>query len=411
MKRNLKDYLHLVQFPLIIAFGLTPMPMILFTYFTPELQEFAWLLPVSYFMLTVVSFFLPGKLRLPYGVVAALGLLLPWCIWTTGESLILALLASGVFAFLLLWSVRIAAWNSDSELHSAWIGVSLGVQILAQIIFSLDLQSFQHPLGPVEPWFYLSFWGTVILCALCMNRKSMNAVTTQQSAVTKAMRRKNVVLVFLLIGLAVLFSLLPSAFGFVATVVKWVWNLIASLEKLKPLETPGPVTRPTETEPEGMPDLELNVGVHTDVLNALFQIIFAIIMLVGTPLVLIIFWKRIKGALQRLWRSMVSLAAAGMTDYEDEITDTRDSVIADQAEVVSVKRRKLIFSDRSMSNAEKIRYRYRQLQGKNPQWHKGTTARENLPEEPAVLYERARYSSHPVTAEDANRFKTETKKL
>ena len=37
--------------------------------------------------------------------------------------------------------------------------------------------------------------------------------------------------------------------------------------------------------------------------------------------------------------------------------------------------------------------------------------RENLPESLAGVYERARYSDHPVTEEEAARFKAESKNI
>ena len=63
----------------------------------------------------------------------------------------------------------------------------------------------------------------------------------------------------------------------------------------------------------------------------------------------------------------------------------------------------------SMEPGERIRYRYRLLSKKHPEWREHNTARENLPDSPAQLYERARYSDHPITPEEAEQFKNETK--
>jgi hypothetical protein len=60
---------------------------------------------------------------------------------------------------------------------------------------------------------------------------------------------------------------------------------------------------------------------------------------------------------------------------------------------------------------ERIRARYRKLLKKNPRWRSGRTARENLPEELASVYERARYSQHPITEEEAEQFRQNAKKL
>jgi len=154
-----------------------------------------------------------------------------------------------------------------------------------------------------------------------------------------------------------------------------------------------------------------NVGKHTDILNIMFQVFFIVLVAVALPFLLYFLWKRLRGVAKKLWRSLRNFTSDSTAEYEDEITDTRDSVIADEEEIIKPKRRRRILSDRGLSNTEKIRHRYRQLQKKNPQWRKSSTARENLPEASAGIYERARYSPHPITAEDAEQFKTETKRM
>ena len=411
MKRDLKDFLRLIQFPLILALGLVPVPMLIFTYLLPGMQAYAWILPAGYFLLTVISFFIPGKLRLPYSLVAAAGLLLPWFYLLEGEFLGLSLAVALIFALLLLWSVRMAGWNKEKELHSAWIGICLCIQILGQVILFLDLKTVQHSMKAVAPWFYVSFFGTVILSMLCMSRKGLNSVITDNSGATWAMRRKNVVLVFAMVIVAAVFSLLPSAWGLIKSAFKGISALLKLLEQERPLETLPSITIPSEDEVVGeLPQIELNVGLHTEILNISFQIFFAVMVIIGLPLVLCLFWKRISVALKGLWKGLISYAAESMADYEDEITDTRETVIEDETQSTGFKRKR-IFSDRGMSNTEKIRHRYRQLQNKNPQWHQASTARENLPESSAAIYERARYSPHPITAADADQFKSGTKKL
>ena len=66
---------------------------------------------------------------------------------------------------------------------------------------------------------------------------------------------------------------------------------------------------------------------------------------------------------------------------------------------------------RAMTPAQRIRYRYQRLLYKHPNWDQGSTARENLPTVAAAVYEQARYSSHPVTQEDAALFVSKTKKV
>ena len=64
-----------------------------------------------------------------------------------------------------------------------------------------------------------------------------------------------------------------------------------------------------------------------------------------------------------------------------------------------------------MSPTEKIRYRYLRLLAKHPQWAKGSTPREKLPAHLAVIYEKARYSDHPILETDAEQFASGTKSI
>ena len=411
MNQNVKDLLRLIQFPLLLSLGLVPMPIMIFTYLHPELQQYAWSFPAIYFLLVLLSFFLPGKTRTFYGIVAALGLLLPWCFFLQGEALVLSLLVGVAFSLLLLWSMRIAGWDANTELHAAWIGICLAVQMIGQVVFFFDGYSTLQLLKPVTGLLYLSFYGTIALSMLCMNRRGIHSFTTEQSGTVQRMRRKNIVLVFALISIAAVFSLIPSVLGVISAAVKWIADILRRLQREESIETLPSLTIPTETEEGTFSQIELNVGVHTDILNGLFQVVVGVIMLVGTPLVFVFFWKRIVAACKKLWKILCTYAVDTMLDYEDEVTDTRDSVIQDETNTTADIRIRRIFSDRGMSNTEKIRYRYRQLQKKNPQWQRASTARENLPESVAAIYEKARYSTHPVTQEDAGRFKSETKKI
>ena len=67
--------------------------------------------------------------------------------------------------------------------------------------------------------------------------------------------------------------------------------------------------------------------------------------------------------------------------------------------------------ERSLDPGKRIRYRYMRLLMKHKDWHAGKTARENLPDNAASLYERSRYSKHPITEEDAQQFITDVKSV
>ena len=114
----------------------------------------------------------------------------------------------------------------------------------------------------------------------------------------------------------------------------------------------------------------------------------------------------IKGV-RRLIDAVDAAVNAHTDDYEDEITDTRQDGQSETRKESKEKKPKV--SESNMTPKERIRYRYRKLSQKHPEWQAHNTARENLPEDPASLYERARYSEHPITPEEAEQFKNKTK--
>ena len=412
MKRGTLDLLRITQFPLIIACGMLPVPMILFGYLAPNLLAYAWVLPLAYLVLTVISFFVPGKLRAVYGILTGTGMILPWIFFAKGQSLIVALLAALVFASLLFWSTRIGGWPSDQELHSAWLGACIGFQFLGQAVFYLDGLTEAATLSSQVVWFVISFLIMAILIILSLNRNALNAITKKRPQMAVMIRKKNVFLVVVLFGIAIVFSLVPSMAGGMIGFFAWLlrtYTAIFHTDSELPPETTVPEMKPGQQVPDF--GIELNVGLHTDILNVVFMVVAAVVLVVAIPVLLYFIGKNVYSTVKKLWKKLITDVANNLDDYEDEVTDTRNSVIDDRAENTRAKRRSFLYNDRGMGAQERVRYRYKYLLGRHPEWQKGSTARENLPEETAVIYERARYSPHPISAEEAERFKTETKKM
>ena len=411
MKRNVLNFLRIIQFPVIIACGLLPFPMIFWGYLAQELLVYAWTLPVGYLLLTVISFFVPAKLRLVYGLVMGIAGILPWFYIATGPSLPIALLAALIFAVLLFWSTRIGGWSSDRELHSAWYGVCFGIQLIAQGVFYIDSRMEVSVFSSETVWFVLSFLIMSALIFLSLNRNALNTITTKRPKMAALIRKKNIFLVLVLFGIAIIFSLIPSVAGVLNTIFGWIGDALAVLfenDTEVPIETMGTVGGGMQKPDFG---IELNIGLHTDILNALFTVVGAVALVVVIPLIVYMLVRNLINTLKSIWKSLVVDAANYMDDYDDEVTDTRDSVIEDHSEATRKMRMGLLYNDRGLGAKERIRYRYKYLLGRHPEWQKGSTARENLPEETAAIYERARYSSHPISAEEADRFKVETKKI
>lgn len=120
--------------------------------------------------------------------------------------------------------------------------------------------------------------------------------------------------------------------------------------------------------------------------------------------------------LQKLWKFLKKLlldvnryASEVAEDYQDEVTMTRESGAKEWLR--AMKHRLSKVDERALSSGERIRYRYLRLLVKHPEWSAGSTARENLPDEAARLYEKARYSAHSITENEADQFADRIKRV
>ena len=106
------------------------------------------------------------------------------------------------------------------------------------------------------------------------------------------------------------------------------------------------------------------------------------------------------------------MVSASEDGDEDEITDTRDDYELDSTPKRRAERIKAAFvNEQKLSAQQRVRHYYRRLALKHTEWTRGSTARETIPEEAAEIYERARYSAHPISEEDALAFKKNTRKI
>ena len=143
---------------------------------------------------------------------------------------------------------------------------------------------------------------------------------------------------------------------------------------------------------------------------ALFMEKVAIVaaILIGTVLLffaLRFLGRRLRALMKRLWALMNLYAHAASEDYVDEIADTRDGGEDSSTGPRQILRR--LFqqvNEDKLSPTERIRYRYSRLLHRHQDWQPGSTARENLAEEAADIYERARYSTRSVSPEEAEQF-------
>ena len=244
---------------------------------------------------------------------------------------------------------------------------------------------------------------------LAMNRKGLYSASTGRQAVPDAMRRKNLLLLLLLFVGAALLALLPA----VGELVQKTFTMILGLIMLlllwgEPDAEHIQETQATTTKnPNGIGNLAEEPG--NPVLSLLFEILAYTALIAAVIGILYFLWRKCTKWLTRLWKRIAKHYNSSTEDYVDEITSTREFGVQEKYKKKTARVSRL--RQRSLPPRQQIRSRYQSILQKHPEWAAGSTAREKLPASLSPLYERARYSSHPVTEEEAQKFREETKKI
>lgn len=398
---KLSERIRKSQISLLLALGSYGLAVFAFGYLHNPLLGYAWVPPLVYLLFAWISLLLPGKLRVLLGIAGALALILPPALLMDGDPRNTVLTITVPLGALLVWSMRFAGWEREKELPSGWLMVCFGVLIL-----TCFLATFDEKLQPALTEVRVVLFAYVLFAMLSMNRNSWTLATGNGRGFFPAMRRKNILLVLGLFGIAVVVAFIPSAVhllqGATAAIIALL-NKLAALfpEETEPTETLNSIPPPGPDDGEWADKIELQHAsdLMIAVLNVVAVVVAIPLVLFGIYYVTKKFWQ-LMGQFYHVVTDGILEEAA---DYADEITDIREETEQRRIKVKTERRRRI-----KMTPKEKIRYRYLRLMQKNPKWNKHSTARENLTETAAQLYEKARYSTHEITQQDAEQFKDET---
>ncbi len=402
------EFCRKCQLLLTVAIGVMPVVLMLCAAAAPELLGYAWLFPAAFMVFAIPVLRVPGKLRLLYGIAAWAAMMVPCALWLDGMVRIIALVCSGSYGLFLVLCLPMAAWPSEEELHPFLIGVLMAAHLIGQFVYYIDTSSFVSYLRPVTGWIMVSFFAYIFLAMLSMNRRNLSSIGEKRQGVTKGMRRRHVLMMVVLMGIAMLFALIPSVFSVISAVARWITDVLDALRELLRGESHLDETIPYETEPYMPTEPYVDrTPEWTNILGYYFCVV------VGVSALIFLLYKAVRryaGYLRNAIKGLGRFISSTVEEYEEEITDTRDEVIPEHLE--RRRRKGKVGPEPKLSMpVEYVRYRYLRLRLKHKDWKTGSTARENLPEELACVYERARYSDHPVTEEEAARFKAETKNI
>ena len=403
-----KEFFRKCQFPLTMVFAANPIPLLIYVSLAPALLPFFWAIPVVCMLLMVGAFKIPGKFRMAYGVAGCVVMAAMGVAFLMVDSTLFTLLVPVTYCVLLMMSLPVGGWEAEKELPLGWYWGGLGIH--AAVFFFKFFMKAVHGFDwdAIDTWLLVSFFGMAMFAVLSLTRTNLNNSANGRQKPTAFMWQKNIGLTVGFFALAMVIALVPSVYQVLEAVFDWFGELIANMmnnlkvDDFHPDNGPGGEVQPPidQSAPMSWTDMLIQF-----LLNLLFYAftfgMLGFILYWTVPKVI----KGVKRIIEKLLSGTTAYLQNASEDYEDEVTDLRDTV-------VKQKRVRLSSSEeRNLPPDQRIRYRYRRLLSKHPNWTGASTARENLPAKAAPLYEKARYSTHPITEEDAASFTSNTRRV
>lgn len=417
MKLKNMDFMRKFQFPLMLACASMPVPVMLLANMAPQALTHCFILPAAYVLMAWVCILVPGKLRLAVGCVgcAALMLVGAACL-PLKESALITVLPVG-YAALLFYSLQFGAWTRDTEMAFGAYVAGVLLHALAQLLVQASYRTGEAQYAPAEGVLLGSFLVFLLLMLISLNRSSMNCASMGRQRIPARMRRRNQVLTLAFFALVLFVAAMPriaalieagwnGVLGAVAALVQFLFSLFPAQEKIESTVLDG-----GNTGMESLGAME-EPGLLAQIVE---KIAMALGALIGVALLVLAIWfllRQLRKLLRWIWAMLSRFASAVSEDFEDEITDTREGGHVRRSPALAGLWKHLPLADETrMTPTQKIRYRYRRLLRRHPDWHEGRTARENLPQAAAQLYEQARYSGRTLDAQAAERFCEEIRDL
>lgn len=400
----MREMFRKFQMILSMALGSVPVAVLVFMWLEPRLLSMAWIYPVTLCVFSMISAFVPSKVRLLYGMVISAATIALTVLYADQNTWIPLLMAAVCYLALFLWSLTVFGWRPDRELPELMQLIGCTVHLIAQFAVSMDKAKAQPLLTAQAPILHGAFVCFLLLLPFAMNRGSINKASTKTRQVPNGMRKKNTWMTLVLVALACAVSFIPYIYEGMKAAVLW---LVAMLMGLLSWETSEPHTAPTtppvESAEGAIPIVEAEKGPFAELLELILLVLGGILIVGIVVCFAVLCIRKMVKWMGKVWTMLEGYASAVAEDYEDEITDIREESLAqriDRHRSIALWRKEQIPTD----PGENIRYRYRRLLRKHPQWTANTTARENMPEYLAKIYEKARYSDHVMTESESQQF-------
>lgn len=404
---TLRELWRKLQLLLIIACGTCPAVLLLLDSLAPSLVPWGWLFSLAYLILAFLGIRVKGKVRMSAGIGLSALFLAGSFLLAPAEVRLGSLAASAVCSVLLIWSLKIGGWSNKEEIPVLWVAAGMVCHFIGQISLHVDRISENPELSLYSGVFLAALFGFCLLTMLSMNRKSLTDASGKRQSVPDTMRRRNTLMTIILFVAALLTALLPSAFAglgdLMVKAIRWLVDFITKLIPAAPNESE--FQKDTPVLPSEIAAMGDDGGMQLDPLvEKIAAFVGALIAIALTCFLFYRIFLILKDKCGQLVVSLGKFAANVSEDYVDEVTDTREDGSAEKLQRRRRPQKLTAREERGLPPSERIRYRYRRILSKHPEWAPGTTARETLPVEMARVYEKARYSGFGISEEEAAAF-------
>lgn len=407
MKNRLLLLKNKWQVPFHLGSAFLPACLLIGAYASAEQPWFTCIIAMVYLACVWICLFLPDKVRLA-GCIASVAAIL-----YTGIRLLLhfknpaLVLPPILYAWLMIETLPMFGKDCREELPPYVFVMAIVLHLIGQAALFIAGFNGNPMFEVIRPGLSGAFVCFFLLTLLNFNRSNLIYVAAMEKTIPRHIYRFNRVLTILLAAITIFVGCIPAVVrlikGLWNTVIKLIADLIAWFNSLLPVDEIPPGSEAMERGDPMVPYVES----ETSLLAKILEVVLYVLVAAVAVFVLWILAKYIKRFVKWLWKRIQEyVASTGTGDYVDEISDTRES--GERRRIFGHLKRRHDplrgINERKLAPGARIRFYYLRLLLQHKDWKSSRTARENLPEQAAAIYERARYSVREITESDAQSF-------
>ncbi|MBQ8092475.1 MAG: DUF4129 domain-containing protein [Clostridia bacterium] len=387
---------------MIIMFGLMPLPLMLCLTSQPEAITAVFLGGILTLLLTGLAASMNGRRRIIIGIAGTS--ILFFCSlhlmhWQNRPSL---LLIPFLYSAELFTLIRPSVTESNFRLPF-FIGCSI---LYGSIQLGMSpLMKIQLPWSELTPFFQISFILFLLSSLLLNNQDILETEVRFGRAVPGTVLNVNRLNILVLITLSTLAACIPQIAEWIRFIYRSLKDMIGKIinflsmlfaQELPPDGPAGAVDSSGFMMEEALPE---QPG------NPLFERIASIVTgIILAALGLYLLYRMAK-LLFRIFRKIVRRFQQYMASFDHTYEDTYEDLPDEPLTGTTLLRKRRSHQHlKAGSPRELVRWTYQQRLRHHPEWLPGETVRSHLSPSAAHIYEKARYSPHPVTEQDASSF-------